>query len=75
MHPVEMLLECIDMSGPQLPELVEPVFQFLKRPGIQAIDATLSVYGRFDKARFTKHAQMLRYCRLCHSQPALDLSD
>ena len=74
-HAIEMSFESIDVARPETAELLEPTIEFLKRSGLQAIQAALGVDGRFDEAGVAKYAEMLGDGRLGHAELALDLAD
>src|SRR5262252_2053 len=70
-----MPFERIDVSGPDPPERSQPGFDLLQRLRFQSVETALCVYGRFDDTGVPQHAQMLRYGRLRHPKPALDVAD
>src|SRR5262249_30169323 len=71
---VKVALERIDMLGPELPELRQPLIQLLKSFWLQAVETALCVHGGFHETSLAQHPQVLGHGRLRHPQPALDLA-
>jgi hypothetical protein len=70
-----MEFEGIDVSRPETAELGEPGIEFLKRTGLEPIEAALRVDCRFDEAGVAKDAEVLGDGGLGHAEMALDVAD
>jgi hypothetical protein len=74
MHAIEMAFERVEMSGPEVAELSQPVNDLMKRLRSQPVEAALGVHGGFDEAGLAQHAQVLGDGRLRHAKLTLNLS-
>lgn len=70
-----MAFERVNAFGPEASERDEPGVEFLKRLGLDAVEAPLRVHGRFDESCVAEHAQMLGDCGLRETQRLLEFTD
>jgi hypothetical protein len=63
------------VSGPEPPELSQPVIDLPKWFGSQAIETALCVHCGFYETSLAQHAQVLGHGRLRHTKLTLDLSN
>lgn len=73
-HAVEVALESIDMSGPELAERSQPRIHLGKRFRPQPVETALRIHRGFYETRIAQHAQVLRHGRLRHTKLPFDLS-
>src|SRR4051812_32887706 len=69
-----MAFERIHVRGPELTEWRQPGIDLLKGFRFEAIQTALGVDRGLHEAGFAQNAQVLRYRRLRHAQPTLDLA-
>ena len=74
LHPVEVALQSVQMSGPEPAERSQPFIQFLKRFRSEAIKTSLCIHGGLHKAGLAQHSQVLGYGRLRHPKLTFDLA-
>jgi hypothetical protein len=74
-HAIEMAFKSVNVVRPEATELFEPGIEFLKRSGLEPVEATLRVDCGFDEAGVAKNAEMLGDCGLGHVELAFDLAD
>ncbi len=70
-----MAFESIYVSGPEPTERIQPGIHLLKRLGLQPVETALRIHGGFHEAGVAQHSQVLRYGRLRHMKPTLDLAN
>jgi hypothetical protein len=70
-----MALERVHVRRPISAERRHPRVYLLQRLGTDAIDATLRIDGRLYEARFSKHAQVLRYRGLGKIERGLEIAN
>jgi len=71
---IEVAFESIEVSRPELAELIEPGIHLLKWFRLQPVETALCVHCRLDEAGLAQYSQMLRDSRLRHTKLPLDLS-
>ena len=72
---IEMAFESVDVNRPEAAELFQPGIEFLKRSGLEPVEAALCVNGGFDEAGVAEDAEVLGDGGLGHAELALDLAD
>ena len=58
-HAVEVAFESIQVSGPELAELIQPGIQLLKWLWPQPVEAALRVHRGFHETGLAQHSQVL----------------
>src|SRR5436305_11111887 len=75
LHLVQVLLQGIDVLGPEAPEGNEPCVELHERLRSQSIEAPLRFNSRFHEPSLSQHSQVLGDGRLRQSKLALDLAN
>lgn len=74
MHFVEVSLERIHVTRPEITEWSQPFVELLKRLRIEAVEPPLRIDCGLHESGVPQNSQVFRDGRLRHAKPAFDLA-